>query len=318
MTPVKFGISFTATFFNQAGALVLVYRDGTVQVNHGGTEMGQGLHTKIRQIAAESLGVGLDAVRVMPTRTDKVPNTSATAASAGTDLNGAAVADACRQINERLAPFKAQLPADAEFAFVVEAAYRDRVPLFAHGYYRTPEIHFDPKTATGKPFHYFAYGAAVAEVEVDGFTGEHRLLRADLLQDVGESVSPLIDLGQIEGGFVQGVGWLTLEELLWDAEGRVATAGASTYKLPSWPDVPEVFKVAFLERAAEPGVIFGSKAVGEPPLMLAFSVREAIREAVAAFGHGGVVALDSPLTPERIYWGIQDGARVPLATVVAR
>jgi len=328
ITPSKFGISFTATFFNQAGALVLMYRDGSVQVNHGGTEMGQGLHTKIRQIAAHSLGVTLDAVRVMPTRTDKVPNTSATAASAGTDLNGAAVLDACRQIQARLIPVAAGLlqcdeasvrfeegrvfggEESVELARVVEAAYRSRVALFAHGYYRTPEIHFDPKTATGKPFHYFAYGAAVSEVEVDGFTGEHRILRADLLQDVGDSVSPLVDLGQIEGGFLQGVGWLTVEELLWDAQGRLATAGASTYKLPSWPEMPEIFNVAFLERAAEPGVIFGSKAVGEPPLMLAFSVREAIRAAVAAFGAAGVVTLDSPATPERIYWAVES-ARAP-------
>jgi xanthine dehydrogenase large subunit len=329
ITPSKFGISFTATFFNQAGALVLMYRDGSVQVNHGGTEMGQGLHTKIRQIAAETLGVTLDAVRVMPTRTDKVPNTSATAASAGTDLNGAAVLDASTQIQSRLVPIAANLlgcdEASVRFekgqsfshdaigddtsiplARVAEAAFRSRVPLFANGYYRTPEIHFDPKTATGKPFHYFAYGAAVSEVEVDGFTGEHRILRADLLQDVGDSVSPLVDLGQIEGGFLQGIGWLTVEELLWDAQGKLATAGASTYKLPSWPEMPEVFNVAFLERAAEPGVIFGSKAVGEPPLMLAFSVREAIRAAVAAFGANGLITLDSPATPERIYWAIEN------------
>ncbi len=200
-----------------------------------------------------------------------------------------------------------------ELAKVVDTAYRHRVPLFAHGFYRTPEIHFDPKTATGKPFHYFAYGAAVSEVEVDGFTGEHRILRADLLEDVGSSLSPLVDLGQIEGGFLQGIGWLTVEELLWDAQGRVATAGASTYKLPSWPEMPEVFNVAFLERAAEPGVIFGSKAVGEPPLMLAFSVREAIRAAVAAFGRARVITIDSPATPEpsspatpeRIYWAVE-------------
>jgi xanthine dehydrogenase large subunit len=335
ITPVKFGISFTATFFNQAGALVLMYRDGSVQVNHGGTEMGQGLHTKIQQIAAQSLGVSLDAIRVMPTRTDKVPNTSATAASAGTDLNGAAVVDACRQIQARLVPIAAKIlecdeaavrfedsivyagGASVELASVVEAAYKSRVALFAHGYYRTPQIHFDPKTATGKPFHYFAYGAAVSEVEIDGFTGEHRILRADLLQDVGESVSPLVDLGQIEGGFVQGVGWLTLEELLWDAQGRVATAGASTYKLPSWPEMPEIFNVAFLERAAEPGVVFGSKAVGEPPLMLAFSVRDAIREAIAAFGDGGIVELDSPATPERIYWALQRAKGARKATPVA-
>jgi xanthine dehydrogenase large subunit len=201
-------------------------------------------------------------------------------------------------------------------AKVADHAYRARIALFAQGYYRTPEIHFDPKTATGKPFHYFAYGAAAAEVEIDGFTGEHRILRADLLEDVGNSVSPLVDLGQVEGGFLQGVGWLTVEELIWDAQGRVATAGASTYKLPSWPEMPEVFNVAFLERATEPGVIFGSKAVGEPPLMLAFSVREAIRDAIAAFGNGGPVMLDSPATPERIYWAIES-ARTPIQTSVA-
>jgi xanthine dehydrogenase large subunit len=323
ITPVKFGISFTATFFNQAGALVLLYRDGSVQVNHGGTEMGQGLNTKIRQIAADALGVPLDAVRMMATRTDKVPNTSATAASAGTDLNGAAVLDACRKIQEHLAPIAAELlecdagavrfadgsvcgPIDAiPLAKVIDAAYRKRVPLFAHGYYRTPEIHFDPKTATGKPFHYYAYGAAVSEVEVDGYTGEYKFLRTDILEDVGDSVSPVIDIGQIEGGFIQGLGWLTLEELLWDAEGRVATCGASTYKLPSWTELPEVFNVAFLERATEPGVVMGSKAVGEPPLMLAISVREALRDAISAFGSGGVVELDSPATPERVYWALE-------------
>ena len=237
ITPVKFGISFTATFFNQAGALVLVYRDGSVQVNHGGTEMGQGLQTKIRQIAADCLGLNLELIRVMPTRTDKIPNTSATAASAGTDLNGAAVFDACRQIKERLTAVaagllecdEAAISFDAgtvqgpersiEFAALVEAAYKQRTPLFAHGYYRTPEIHFDPKTATGKPFRYFAYAAAVSEVELDGFTGESRILRADILEDAGDSVSPLVDLGQIEGGFVQGLGWLTLEELVWDEQG---------------------------------------------------------------------------------------------------
>jgi xanthine dehydrogenase large subunit len=329
ITPAKFGISFTATFFNQAGALVLMYRDGSIQVNHGGTEMGQGLQTKIRQIAADCLGVDLEFIRIMPTRTDKVPNTSATAASAGTDLNGAAVADACRQIRARLIPVAARLlncnKADVAFeggrvssgttalnlAQVTEAAYKERIPLFAHGYYRTPEIHFDQKTATGKPFHYFTYGAAVAEVEIDGFTGEHRILRADILQDVGDSVSPLVDLGQTEGGFLQGAGWLTLEELVWDAEGRLATNGASTYKLPSWPELPKIFNVSFLERATEPGVIFGSKAIGEPPLLLAISVREAIRDAIAGFGNGGIVELDSPATPERIFWAVQNAKRRP-------
>ena len=305
ITPVKFGISFTATFFNQAGALVLVYRDGSVQVNHGGTEMGQGLQTKIRQIAATSLGVPPSSIRLMPARTDKIPNTSATAASAGTDLNGAAVHNACLQIKERLDAVAAELPPGTPFAEIVETAYKKRIPLFAHGFYRTPEIHFDPKTATGSPFYYYVWGAAVSEVEVDAFTGEHRILRSDLLEDVGDSVSPLIDRGQIEGGFLQGIGWLTIEELLWDSQGRISTGGASTYKLPSWTEVPEVFNVDFMESATEPGVIYGSKAVGEPPLMLAISVREATRAAIAAFGSGGVLTLDSPATQERIYWAIQ-------------
>ena len=301
ITPVKFGISFTATFFNQAGALVIVYRDGSVQVNHGGTEMGQGLHTKVRAIAAECLGVALESVRVMPTRTDKVPNTSATAASASTDLNGAAVSDACRQLTERLAPFRA-----GTFPEACEAAYRARVPLFAQGYYRTPDIHWDAKTGQGKPFHYYAYGAAVSEVEVDGFTGDYLIRRVDILEDVGDSVAPLIDRGQVEGGFIQGLGWLTIEELLWDAQGRVSTSSASTYKLPSWSEVPELFNVAFLERATEPGVIFGSKAVGEPPLMLAISAREALRDAIAAFATvSGIVELDSPATPERVSWAVE-------------
>jgi xanthine dehydrogenase large subunit len=326
ITPVKFGISFTATFFNQAGALVLIYRDGSVQVNHGGAEMGQGLHTKIQQIAAESLGLDLEHVRVMSTRTDKVPNTSATAASAGADLNGAAVADACSQLRCRLAEVAAgMLRCDAaavrfsaglvcvggeeqpaiSFAKVCEAAYRQRVALFAQGYYKTPEIHYNPQTGRGAPFHYFAYAAGVSEVEVDGFTGDYRLLRTDILEDVGDSVSPVVDRGQIEGGFIQGVGWLTLEELVWDSNGRLATAGASTYKLPSWTEIPDVFEVNFLERAAEPGTIYGSKAVGEPPLMLAMSVREAIRDAIAAFGAGGPVMLESPATPERVFFAVQ-------------
>jgi xanthine dehydrogenase large subunit len=331
ITPVKFGISFTATFYNQGGALVLIYRDGSVQVNHGGTEMGQGLHTKIREIAAHSLGVPIGTIRIMSTRTDKVPNTSATAASASTDLNGAAVADACAQLRARLAPVaglmlgcppesvcfengEALVPGaqvqHIPFAQVVEAAYRQRIAVFAQGYYRTPNILFDPKVGQGKPFHYYAYGAAVTEVEVDGFTGAHRVLRVDILQDVGDSVAPLIDRGQVEGGYIQGLGWLTLEELLWDDKGRVATAGASTYKLPSWSELPETFNVAFLERATEPGVILGSKAVGEPPLMLAISAREALRDAISAFAPGSLVTLDSPATPERVYWAIE-AARTP-------
>ena len=305
ITPAKFGISFTATYYNQAGALVLVYRDGTVQVNHGGTEMGQGLFTKIRQIAADSLGVEADRIRLMATRTDKVPNTSATAASAGTDLNGAAVADACRQLKERLDLVAANAKKKLSFEELCETAYVQRVPLFAHGYYRTPDIYFDRATGRGKPFHYFSYGAAVSEVEVERFTGDYRVRRVDILQDVGDSVSPVIDRGQIEGGFVQGMGWLTLEELLWDEDGRLATAGASTYKLPSWSEMPPDFRVSFLCDARQSNVIFGSKAIGEPPLMLAISVREALRDAVAAFGAGDVVTFDSPATPERIFFAVQ-------------
>ncbi len=323
ITPVKFGISFTATFYNQAGALVLVYRDGSVQVNHGGTEMGQGLATKLQQIAADALGVDVESVRMMPTRTDKVPNTSATAASAGTDLNGAAVADACAQIRERLVAVAADLlqceasaviwangavrgdSRSVPFAAVCEAAYLRRIPLFAQGYYRTPDIHFDRATGQGRPFHYFAYGAAVSEVEIDTFTGAYRLLRTDILQDVGDSVSPIVDRGQVEGGFMQGVGWLTIEELVWDAKGRLATAGASTYKLPSWSEVPDEFHVAFLARAAQARVVGGSKAVGEPPLMLAISVREALRDAIAACGAGAEPVLASPATPERVFFAVR-------------
>jgi xanthine dehydrogenase large subunit len=327
MTPVKFGIAFTATFFNQGGAFVLVYRDGSVQVNQGGTEMGQGLVTKIQQIAADALGVRLDDIRVMPASTDKVPNTSATAASSGTDLNGAAVAEACATIQGRLRPIAAAMLASAPehvvfasgrvtaggtsvpFAAVCEDAYRQRVPLFADGYYRTPHLHFDATTGRGRPFHYYAYGAAVSEVEVDGFTGAYRLLRVDILQDAGDSISPIVDRGQIEGAFIQGAGWLTLEDLRWDDEGRVATAGASTYKLPSWSEVPDVFNVEFLQDAPQRDVVCGSKAVGEPPLMLAISVREALREAVAAFAGPGArprwITFDSPATPERIFFAVR-------------
>jgi len=328
ITPVKFGISFTTAFFNQAGALVLIYADGSVQVNHGGTEMGQGLHTKMLQIAAHSLGVPLGSVRMMPTQTDKVPNTSATAASSGADMNGAAVKAACETLRGRLAEVAAaELGVSAAqvdfdegrvfargapdralaFSHVTRQAYLARVPLFSSGYYRTPDIHFDKATGTGKPFHYFAYGAAVTEVEVDGFTGMYSIRRVDVLHDVGDSLSPLVDRGQVEGAYLQGLGWLTLEELVWSADGRLATANASTYKLPGLGECPPVFEVRLLERATEPDVIYGSKAVGEPPFMLAISAREALRQAVAAFGDGrpGVVELASPATPEAVFWALE-------------
>ena len=326
ITPVKFGISFTTAFFNQAGALVLIYKDGSVQVNHGGTEMGQGLHTKMLQVAADSLGVPLESLRIMATRTDKIPNTSATAASSGSDLNGAAIKAACETLKERLSEVagrhfdvpsseiviehgrvfpSARRQAAVSFADVVSQAYLQRIPLFSTGYYRTPNIYFDRETGKGNPFHYFAYGAAVSEVEVSGFTGQYRILRCDLLHDVGDSLSPLVDKGQVEGGFVQGIGWLTTEELVWNDQGALVSSGASTYKLPTLAECPPIFNVALLERAAEPGVIYGSKAVGEPPLMLALSVREALRAAVAAFGNGGPIELASPATPEAVFWAIE-------------
>ena len=336
VTPVKFGISFNLTAFNQGGALVHVYKDGSVLINHGGTEMGQGLHTKMLQVAATTLGVPLPRVRLAPTRTDKVPNTSATAASSGADLNGAAVKNACEQIRGRLAQVAAERlgisPADVRFddgqvhgiAFtsdrlaweeVVTAAYFQRVQLWAAGFYRTEGLHWDSSRMQGEPFKYFAYGAAAAEVEVDGFTGAYRTLRVDIVHDVGDSLSPLVDLGQIEGGFVQGAGWLTLEDLRWEERegphhGRLATQAASTYKLPSFSEMPEEFNVRLLRNATEEGAVYGSKAVGEPPLMLAFSVREALRQAAAAFGPPGLsVDLASPATPEAVYWAVEQARR---------
>jgi len=333
MTPVKFGISFTMSHYNQAGALVLIYRDGSVQVNHGGTEMGQGLHTKILQIAADALGLPLDALRIMPTRTDKIPNTSATAASSGSDLNGAAVLAACDTLRGRLGPVAAQLfgvtaesivfadglvypggrPSVAvPFAQIVNLAYEQTIPLFASGYYRTPGLRFDRATGKGTPFHYYAYGAAASEVEVDGFTGAYSIRRVDILHDVGNSLSPLVDRGQVEGAFMQGLGWLTTEELTWSSRGALTSSGASTYKLPSLGECPAVFNVELLARAAQPGVVMGSKAVGEPPFMLAFSIREALRAAVSAFGAPGrIVELASPATPEGVYWAIESVRRAP-------
>lgn len=335
ITPVKFGISFNKKVYNQAGALVLIYTDGSIQVNHGGTEMGQGLHTKMLQVASRSLGVSVDKFRMMHTSTDKVPNTSATAASSGSDLNGQAVKNACDILKERLAPIAAQLlnldgPEEMVFeddhvycrtaphervAFktVVTAAYDARVSLSATGFYRTPNIHWNPETYSGRPFYYFAYGAAVSEVEVDGFTGCFKLRQVDIVHDVGSSLNPLVDQGQVEGAFVQGMGWLTMEELVWDQEGRLRTYAPSTYKIPTVSEVPEAFHVTLLERAAQDGTIYGSKAVGEPPFMLAFSVREAIRAAVAAFGDNPTyVPLASPATPEATLMAI-DGVRVPVA-----
>ncbi len=343
MTPVKFGISFTLTHLNQAGALVLIYQDGTVQVNHGATEMGQGVHTNIAMIASRALGISVDKVRVMPTSTDKVPNTSATAASCGTDLNGMAVKNACEILRARVAPVAAKMLSqklqrevavenvifrdglvrvdnaadNLEFSEVVTQAYFQRISLSSTGYYLTPEIHYDRAAGRGKPFHYFAVGAAVTEVEVDGFTGMMRVLRTDILHDVGDSINAGINRGQIEGGFVQGMGWLTAEELIWDRDGRLLTHSPDTYKIPAIGDMPREFNVSFLSNATQRNTIFGSKAVGEPPLMLAISVREAIRDAVAAFGAGNhEVSLESPATCEVIFKAVQ-AVRAQSSEIVA-
>lgn len=319
LTPVKFGISFTATLFNQAGALVHVYTDGSVMVNHGGTEMGQGLHTKVAQVVADELGVPFSSVLVTASDTARVPNASATAASSGTDLNGRAAQFAARHVRQNLATFVGGLDgcgagevvlrhgqvitpkATRTFTEVVSMAYVNRVQLWSDGFYRTPKIHYDKTTLTGRPFYYFAYGAACTEVAIDTLTGETCVLAVDILHDVGHSINPAIDCGQIEGGFVQGMGWLTSEELVWTANGQLATHAPSTYKIPATGDIPEHLKVDFWPEANREDNVFGSKAVGEPPFMLAISVWEAIRDAVAqAHGNGQPVQMDAPATPERV------------------
>ena len=324
ITPVKFGISFTATLFNQAGALVHVYTDGSVQVNHGGTEMGQGLHTKVAQIVADELGVPLHRVRVTASDTSKVPNASATAASSGTDLNGRAAQFAARNVRDNLASFVCGLDGcgagairfeggrvispknERSFEDVVNAAYANRIQLWSDGFYRTPKIHYDKTTLTGRPFYYFAYGAACTEVAVDTLTGESRVLRVDILHDVGQSINPAIDIGQIEGGFVQGMGWLTTEQLVWNDQGLLTTHAPSTYKIPTTGDIPAHFKVALWPEANREDNVGGSKAVGEPPFMLAISVYEALRNAVAAARGGGTAAvqLTAPATAENLLHAI--------------
>ena len=319
ITPVKFGISFTATLFNQAGALVHVYLDGSVQVNHGGTEMGQGLNTKVAQIVADELGVPLHRVLATASDTSKIPNASATAASAGTDLNGRAAQFAARHVRDNLAAFVAGLDgcgagavrfeggqvfsptATRAFDDVVKAAYANRIQLWSDGFYRTPKIHYDKTTLTGRPFYYFAYGAACTEVAIDTLTGESRVLKVDILHDVGRSINPAIDIGQIEGGFVQGMGWLTTEQLVWNDKGFLATHAPSTYKIPTAGDVPDHFKVDLWPEPNREDNVFGSKAVGEPPFMLAISVYEALRDAIAhARGDGQAVHLQAPATAEHV------------------
>ena len=324
--PVKFGISFNRPALNQAGALVHVYTDGSVVLNHGGTEMGQGLFIKVAQVVAEAFAIDLDHIRVSATSTAKVPNTSPTAASSGSDLNGMAALNACREIKARMTEVAADhfgVPADEivfdsnriyagnrslSFAELAALAWEKRVSLSATGFYRTPDIHWDSASNTGRPFYYFVYGAAAAEVAIDTLTGESRVLRAELIQDCGRSLNPAIDLGQIEGAFVQGMGWLTSEELWWDGEGRLRTCGPSTYKIPGSRDVPPIFNVRLLKDAPNrAATIFRSKAIGEPPLMLAISVWLAIRDAIASLvDHKLAPRLDAPATPERVLSAIEE------------
>ena len=325
LTPVKFGISFTMTAFNQAGALVHIYNDGSIHLNHGGTEMGQGLNTKVAQVVADAFQVDIERIRITATTTAKVPNTSATAASSGSDLNGMAAYDAARQIRERLVAFAASAykvePEEVEFlpnrvriggetvAFdtFIRLAYFARVQLSAAGFYKTPKIHWDRAAGRGHPFYYFAYGAACSEVSIDTLTGEYMMERTDILHDVGKSLNPALDIGQIEGAFVQGMGWLTTEELWWDDKGRLRTHAPSTYKIPLASDRPQVFnvKLADWSENAEP-TIGRSKAVGEPPFMLAISVLEALSMAVASVADYKVCPrLDAPATPERVLMAVE-------------
>ncbi|MFZ3221112.1 MAG: xanthine dehydrogenase molybdopterin binding subunit [Rhodoferax sp.] len=318
ITPVKFGISFTATLFNQAGALVHVYTDGSVQVNHGGTEMGQGLNTKVAQIVADELGIACDRVLCTASDTGKIPNASATAASSGTDLNGRAAQFAARHVRDNLAAFVCGLDGcgagairfaggqvisprtTRSFDDVVAQAYANRIQLWSDGFYRTPKIHYDKTTLTGRPFFYFAYGAACTEVAIDTLTGESRVLRVDILHDVGRSINPGIDIGQIEGGFVQGMGWLTTEQLVWNDQGLLTTHAPSTYKIPTAGDVPAHFKIDLWPEPNREDNVFGSKAVGEPPFMLAISVYEALRDAIASVSDGRPVRLAAPATAENV------------------
>ncbi|MBB1492664.1 xanthine dehydrogenase molybdopterin binding subunit [Paracoccus sp. MC1854] len=333
LTPVKFGISFTATHFNQAGALIHIYTDGSIQLNHGGCEMGQGLHTKIAQIVAEAFSVGLDRIKVTKTTTEKVPNTSATAASSGTDLNGMAALDAANQIKARLVDFlctaKDATPDEIRFvpdhivvrdetipfSKVIETAYLARVQLWAAGFYATPKIHWNRAEGRGRPFYYFAYGAACSEVSVDTLTGEYVIERADVLHDVGRSINPALDKGQVEGAFVQGTGWLTSEELWWDKEGRLRTHAPSTYKIPLASDRPKLFNVKLAEWSVnKERTVKRSKAVGEPPFMLGISVFEAIGHAVASVAdYRECPRLDAPATPERVLMAVERLRGGPLA-----
>ena len=325
LTPVKFGISFTATHFNQAGSLIHIYSDGSIQLNHGGTEMGQGLNTKVAQVVADAFQVDVGRIKITRTTTDKVPNTSATAASSGSDLNGMAALDAANQIKGRLVAFLCErwdVP-EGEIAFlpnrvkigekhvsfneVIKQAYLARVHLSAAGFYKTPKIHWDREKGQGRPFFYFAYGAAVSEVTVNRLTGEYVIDRTDIIHDVGQSLNPILDQGQVEGAFVQGMGWLTTEELWWDKDGRLRTHAPSTYKIPLASDIPRIFNVELAEWSQNAErTIKRSKAVGEPPFMLAISVLEALSMAVASVADYKICPrLDTPATPERVLMAME-------------
>ncbi|MFP6799007.1 MAG: xanthine dehydrogenase molybdopterin binding subunit [Pseudomonas sp.] len=325
LTPVKFGISFTATFLNQAGALIHIYTDGSIHLNHGGTEMGQGLNTKVAQIVAEVLQVDVSRIQITATNTDKVPNTSPTAASSGADLNGKAAQNAAETLKQRLVDFLVReykvTPEDVEFrnsqvrvrdlflSFeeVIQKAYFGQVSLSSTGFYRTPKIFYDRDKAAGRPFYYFAYGAACSEVIVDTLTGEYKMLRTDILHDVGASLNPAIDIGQVEGAFVQGMGWLTMEELVWNGKGKLMTNGPASYKIPAIADMPLDLRVNLVENRKNPeDTVFHSKAVGEPPFMLGIAVWCAIKDAVASLADYRVQPnIDAPATPERVLWGVE-------------
>jgi xanthine dehydrogenase large subunit len=325
LTPVKFGISFTASFLNQAGALIHIYTDGSIHLNHGGTEMGQGLNTKVAQIVAEVLQVDISRIQISATNTEKVPNTSPTAASSGADLNGKAAQNAAETLKQRLVDFLVREykvnAQDVEFrnsqvrvrdlflSFeeVIQKAYFGQVSLSSTGFYRTPKIFYDRDKAAGRPFYYFAYGAACAEVIVDTLTGEYKMLRTDILHDVGASLNPAIDIGQVEGAFVQGMGWLTTEELVWNAKGKLETSGPASYKIPAIADIPLDLRVKLVENRKNPeDTVFHSKAVGEPPFMLAIAAWCAIKDAVASLANYRVQPnIDAPATPERVLWGVE-------------
>ncbi len=342
LTPVKFGISFTASFLNQAGALIHIYTDGSIHLNHGGTEMGQGLNVKVAQVVAEVFQVDIERIQITATNTDKVPNTSPTAASSGADLNGKAAQNAAQTLKQRLVEFAARhyrvSEEDVEFRnghvrvreellsfeTLVQQAYFAQVSLSSTGFYKTPKIFYDRSQARGRPFYYFAYGAACAEVIVDTLTGEYKMLRTDILHDVGASLNPAIDIGQVEGGFIQGMGWLTTEELVWNSKGKLMTSGPASYKIPAVADMPIDLRVTLVENRKNPeDTVFHSKAVGEPPFMLGIAAWCAIKDAVASLGDYRLQPnIDAPATPERVLWGCEQmrravaGASVPAAVEV--